>query len=855
MDAPPGGLGGYAGTAQKRLATALGHDLRPPAAPVPSPFASVPNAAREMQRVTAMQQSPELLQAHPAAAAPMGFSQPAAFRPMAAPMTQVAGAAAPPLRGMPADPRDELANKAAEVTVLRNRLQMMERENVRLVNEIATSKDQVPQSERLKKLGQELDKLQTEQRYLKQDLRSSEDERKKLQGSLQASQADLVATKQQAQQAVQQAMLQSQQQHAAAVVASAAAASAPATMAASQQTIPASAAMAAPTSTPATTPPAAVFVAPPVATASPVRASASQILLRELAAWEATSSSSSSSFPSSAAAPAAARQRRGLPPSSWVALRTATTQLADTAAASSSSTSSASGSLGRASASKICSGVESRSWLSVRGGARFVKVWFGLFPVCASELVAANDLAIFEALANALHASVLGASSPSAAKSQEAGGASGSESPRGAPAACVLELLGAIAETASHLRPDEGHVLMSLMKRPSLCALLTGPGLPAKGSLQLPALRVLRASLAAPLLCAAAHQAESSENPLLAASNLLIVPAAVMEGASAGEGSSLAEGADSQERQECRTAALEVFCRCLATAPSPDVVLRLRGASAASDDDIVDSVLQRIVLLCHHELMCLGVHGLQGGPWRDPALVRCAKRRLRNVELSLALLSRFVLHSVPWSLEGNTAKSEEHQLACEKACRAFGRTRPLLASIVDRVVRDYAQQPASSPYSMFLSAASTLRMLLAHADGCAAEPAAEPAAGVEQLAPPAPAASSTSRAQAAVSAAVAAFAKGVEAPAPAKAAKSAAASSAPAAQAVSAVAAALAAGGITKAAPVQQQRGSAAAAPAAPAAKQARIGAGPATRGGVAGFFGRAALPRTAATAEPMVVD
>merc|ERR1712146_248528 len=96
----------------------------------------------------------------------------------------------------------------------------------------------------------------------------------------------------------------------------------------------------------------------------------------------------------------------------------------------------------------------------------------------------------------------------------------------------------------------------------------------------------------------------------------------------------------------CRVSALQVFCRCLASAPRLDMVLQLRGAPTV-DGESVETVLQRVVFLCHHELLCLGIHGVDGGPWHDPALNECAKRRQRGVELSLMILSSFVWHAVP----------------------------------------------------------------------------------------------------------------------------------------------------------------------------------------------------------------
>merc|ERR1711963_1376094 len=125
---------------------------------------------------------------------------------------------------------------------------------------------------------------------------------------------------------------------------------------------------------------------------------------------------------------------------------------------------------------------------------------------------------------------------------------------------------------------------------------------------------------------------------------------------------------------------MELFCRCLTAAPQTTAVLNLRGAPAGYDDDAVDTVLQRIVMLCHHELLCLGIHGSSGGPWRDQALLDVAERRLRICELALLALSSFAWQIAPWAPDVPEA---EGRAARAQACAALGRTRPLLASIVD----------------------------------------------------------------------------------------------------------------------------------------------------------------------------
>mmetsp|Transcript_9306 Transcript_9306/g.28747 ORF Transcript_9306/g.28747 Transcript_9306/m.28747 type:complete len:188 (+) Transcript_9306:859-1422(+) len=181
-----------------------------------------------------------------------------------------------------------------------------------------------------------------------------------------------------------------------------------------------------------------------------------------------------------------------------------------------------------------------------------------------------------------------------------------------------------------------------------------------------------------------------------------------VEGVGAGGGD--VEYQDGPERQACRAAALELFCRCLATVPRPDAVLNLRGAPTVQDE-VVDTVLQRVVLLCHHELLCLGIHGDDGGPWRDAALRECAARRSRSVDLSLSILSSFVWQTAPWAPDVPQVEADATQA---ETCAALGRMRPLLASIVDMASRRGA---ASGPGgSRALAAASALRVLLAKAD-------------------------------------------------------------------------------------------------------------------------------------------
>merc|ERR1712232_308659 len=111
-------------------------------------------------------------------------------------------------------------------------------------------------------------------------------------------------------------------------------------------------------------------------------------------------------------------------------------------------------------------------------------------------------------------------------------------------------------------------------------------------------------------------------------------------------------GLDSAERLECRVAALELFCRCAGTAPRQDMVFQLRETSAGREDP-TDTVLQRIVMVCHHELLCLTLHGFDGGPWHSPELRTCAQRRLRAADVALTALSLFTWRTIPrWMPDG-----------------------------------------------------------------------------------------------------------------------------------------------------------------------------------------------------------
>jgi len=79
--------------------------------------------------------------------------------------------------------------------VLRNRLQQFERDNTKLQNELAMAKEQGPQNDKTRQLKSDAQRLQSELQYAKQDLTNSEDERRRLQGSLQAAKVELEALK------------------------------------------------------------------------------------------------------------------------------------------------------------------------------------------------------------------------------------------------------------------------------------------------------------------------------------------------------------------------------------------------------------------------------------------------------------------------------------------------------------------------------------------------------------------------------------------------------------------------------------------------------------------------------------
>lgn len=429
------------------------------------------------------------------------------------------------------------------------------------------------------------------------------------------------------------------------------------------------------------------------------------VLLRELACWEAASKAVSGSH---------MHPDLVEPSASWFALRETVgrlshSRLGQKPSLSKSKDIDANLDLASALAAQLQAAYKAKLWVVGQAGARFVQVLVGLFPDTISMSKAQTVVGsaqqqtppfeesagatLFNELAEALHAVVL--------DSDEDDG----EDPQATDArdrhGCAVQLLKTLLEIVGKLRHHELDALGSAFRRPSLCALLVES--PSQGSLHLLCMQLLQALLTGKQLYALAHGADCHENILLAAANLLIIPS--IESLPTENGAVL--GSDSAELQHCRVAALQVFCRCLASAPRLDMVLQLRGAPTV-DGETVETVLQRVVFLCHHELLCLGIHGVDGGSWHDHILQECAKRRQRAIELSLMILSSFVWHAIP------DMHMPNHAMACSEACAALGRMRPLVASIVDMVGRRAARSPY---YTSLLSSASALRILLAHAGG------------------------------------------------------------------------------------------------------------------------------------------
>lgn len=504
---------------------------------------------------------------------------------------------------------EELANKVAEITVLRNRMQQMERENLRLENELAQAKEKGTQPSQRSREKADLERANEQLQYLRQALLSSDDERKRLKLTLQNQEQELLVLRQRAEEARP-----------------ATPAAAPAMPAAAPVAVPVAAVETRPAPAPAA-PPAVVQPAT-VARSEPQDEAKGRLLLQELARWETLAEE---------------------PRDAWYQLKAAVSRFPGAGAAAAATAT-----------AKVLRGAAPSSR---RQAARVVRMWLGLFPGHAREIAAAAPATegLFDVLGDILQ---------QAMESQADNGE-------------ILPLLLAFSEAASKLKVPELVALKSLVAagRGWRSVLLEEP---TPDSLHLPCLRLLDALMASPELFAMAHQAESQENILLAAADLLVLP-------------SVAEDErDTLEKQKCRVAALKLFSRCCATA-SLDFVLQLRA------EEGMDTVLQSLVLLCHHELLCLLMYG---NPWRNEDLEESRKQRLQAVDTSLFLLASLAwqlsplkdgLETEKWTIEGRVPREAQ-----------FGRTQVLLPSIVDMVFENASEED----FQPFLSSISAVRLLL-----------------------------------------------------------------------------------------------------------------------------------------------
>jgi len=610
---------------------------------------------------------------------------------------------------------DDHARTVAEVAVLRQRLQHVERDNVRLQNDLVHAKDLGLQNDQVRQLQGEVQKLQNELRYASQDLLSSEGERKRLQSSLATAQSELERSMKRRTEHQELGPLQG-----AAPTAAPASGAEPlpnAGLAASTPSAQATTVVAMPRP-PAPKPMVDTHLPPSGAAISGVQgiiAAASVatpqrdrhgLLQQALAKWQTTSSLSME-----------AQNTAATGSLQWFALYDMILRCTSTAAPPPN--------LCFETALLIAQHLESnfnaQAWIAATEGATFVRMWGALLPEVIASLASKGGGAaqrqtsrllerpqqgciLFEVLCKGFHETVLGP----AAKEQDGM----------AQEACARAILEALLELAGKLRLPELEVFASLFDRPSVCAILAAPS--HCNSLHVLSLRLLQQLFHSPLLFARAHQAASHENALLAAANLLLVPPAP-ERAAPGEGDmALDAEVDTAELQECRQRALELFSCCLVAAPRPDMVLQLRCA-ATVDGIMVDTVLQRIVLLCHHELLALSLHGFVGGPWHSRSLKECAKRRLSCVELSLGCLANFVWNGLP-ALQLEEKGNASYLASCASATAVLGRTSILLLPIIDAVQVLSKEWPVHT--QRLLSSASALRVLLAHLHGEAESSAA-----------------------------------------------------------------------------------------------------------------------------------
>eukprot|EP00435_Cladocopium_sp_Y103_P053618 s1518_g17.t1 len=167
---------------------------------------------------------------------------------------------------------EELANKVAEITVLRNRMQQMERENLRLGNELAEAKEKGMQPSQRSREKADLERANEQLQYLRQDLLSSDDERKRLKLTLQSQEQELLVLRQRAEEARPR-------------VPATASADPPA---AAPVAVPAAVPVAAVETRPPPAPAAPPAVVPPatVTRSDPQDEAKGRLLLQELARWE-----------------------------------------------------------------------------------------------------------------------------------------------------------------------------------------------------------------------------------------------------------------------------------------------------------------------------------------------------------------------------------------------------------------------------------------------------------------------------------------------------------------------------------------------------------------------------------------
>mmetsp|Transcript_46812 Transcript_46812/g.85715 ORF Transcript_46812/g.85715 Transcript_46812/m.85715 type:complete len:653 (+) Transcript_46812:100-2058(+) len=627
---------------------------------------------------------------------------------------------------------DDYARKAAEVAVLRQRLQQVERENVRLQNDLVQAKDHGVQNDQVKQLQGEVVKLQNELRYASQDLLSSEGERKRLQSNLATAQSEL-------ERSIKRRTDQQELPPPVAAVAAVPTSATENTAVASTPSACAPTVAAVEMPRPPLPPPAAKPMevtqlpasgAPPLPSQQsvvPFAHSQPQLL-------KGPSMSGVHSMVAVASSATPQRDRLGLLPQALAKWQTASCLSSEAMAEGTLQWCSLSDMLLRWTspaatppnlasetallvAQHLEKNVSEQAWTAAAEGARFVRIWGALMPEAIVSLASKGGgstkwhaagaperphqgSTLFEALSMGLHAAVLGP----VAKVQDGTGQE----------RCARAILEALLELAGKLRLAELEVFGSLFDRPSLCALLAAPT--GNNSLHVLSLRLLQRLLHSPVLFARAHQAASHENALLAAANLLLVPPAPEQSAAiaGGEGdAALDDQVDTAELQECRHRALELFSCCLVSAPRPDMVLQLRCA-ATVDGIIVDTVLQRLVLLCHHELLALHLHGFDGGPWHSRNLQECAKRRLACAELSLGCMANFVWHALP-ALQPEDKGNSSFLAACASAATLLGRTGGLLLPIIDTVQVLSKEWPAQC--QRLLSSTSALRVLLAHLHG------------------------------------------------------------------------------------------------------------------------------------------